>query len=98
MNTTLQLRSSIIETELEIEHKKITFSVNENDKGRFLIIKEYNTLNKIKNLIIIPVAGLDDFCKMITKILEMSKNIKPINDNIYKLSKTLLFRNAGLGI
>ena len=59
---------SILETrELEIERKVFAIDLRENGRGRFLRITEESQGHR--NVIIVPISGVDDFADAIDDVL-----------------------------
>lgn len=58
---------------VQIERKTFIFSLKENPKGRFLRITE--DVGGHRDMIIVPVSGLEDFKKVIELMAQISKEI-----------------------
>jgi hypothetical protein len=77
---------TLLSAELQIERKHFTFELKDNPRGRFLRIKEQAGV--IRNTIIIPVTGLDDFQRIVNEMAAAAKKTpatkleSPDNDSL----------------
>ncbi len=65
-------KSKLIETnKLHVENKTLYVDLKENDGGRFVQIAELS--NDRRSMVIIPETGLNDFIKVVTKMIDTHK-------------------------
>ena len=62
-----QMEQSLAVRELQIERKRFSIELRQNDRGRFLKITE--EAHGRRNSVIIPSTGLDDFEKLLDEVL-----------------------------
>ena len=58
--------------ELQIERKRFQVEFRENDRGKFLLIREES--HGRRNTIIVPSTGIDDFTGAIDDVLTQAEN------------------------
>ena len=56
---------------IQVERKRFFFDLSENQRGRFLRITE--DVNGRRNTIVIPTVGLEDFRRVVSDMIEKSK-------------------------
>lgn len=61
--------------ELQIERKRFQVEFRENDRGKFLLIREES--HGRRNTIIVPSTGLDEFAAAISNVLAGAENNAP---------------------
>ncbi len=90
---------SIIESrELQIERKLFSIDLRENGRGKFLRITEDSQGHR--NVIIVPISGVDDFADAIDDVLasEPAEPVKriAIKQNVPRISDALTLPHLSL--
>lgn len=60
---------------LQVERKTFTFALKENERGRFVTVSE--EARGRRNIIIIPVTGLEDFKKLLEEVSQGAATAAP---------------------
>ena len=68
------MEQSLAVRELQIERKRFSIELRQNDRGRFLKITE--EAHGRRNSVIIPSTGLDDFEKLLDEVLTEGEDLE----------------------